>query len=40
VETVDAVWAERGELDRLVMHPAVRRRVNDAVAAPGRVHFD
>lgn len=40
VETVAAMWAERGELDRLVMHPAVRRRVNDAVTAPGHVHFD
>jgi ADP-ribose pyrophosphatase YjhB (NUDIX family) len=40
VETVAAMWAERGDLDRLVMHPAVRRRVNDAVTAPGHVHFD
>jgi 8-oxo-dGTP pyrophosphatase MutT (NUDIX family) len=40
VETVDVTWAERGDLDRLVMHPAVRRRVNDAVSAPGRAHFD
>jgi 8-oxo-dGTP pyrophosphatase MutT (NUDIX family) len=40
VETVAAMWAERGELDRLVMHPAVRRRVDDAVTAPGHVHFD
>jgi 8-oxo-dGTP pyrophosphatase MutT (NUDIX family) len=39
-ETVDVMWAERGELDGLVMHPAVRRRVNDAVSAPGHAHFD
>lgn len=39
-ETVDVMWAQRGELDGLVMHPAVRRRVNDAVSAPGHAHFD
>jgi ADP-ribose pyrophosphatase YjhB (NUDIX family) len=40
VETVDVMWADLGELDGFVMHPAVRRRVNDAVSAPGRAHFD
>jgi 8-oxo-dGTP pyrophosphatase MutT (NUDIX family) len=40
VETVDVMWADLGELDGLVMHPAVRRRVNDAVSAPDRAHFD
>jgi ADP-ribose pyrophosphatase YjhB (NUDIX family) len=40
LETVDAMWANPGALDGLAMHPAMRRRVNDAVSAPDRAHFD
>ena len=31
-ETCDAAWVRVDELDRLVMHPAMRRRLTDAVS--------
>lgn len=40
VETRQAAWVERGRLAALAMHPAVRRRVQDAVDRPSTPAFE
>ena len=39
-ETSDAAWYHLTDVDELAMHPAVRRRLDDAVTRPERLHFD
>jgi ADP-ribose pyrophosphatase YjhB (NUDIX family) len=39
-ETSDAAWYHLADVDELAMHPAVRRRLDDAVIRPGQPHFD
>lgn len=40
VETNAAAWCTPAALSNLVMHPAMRLRLDDAVATPGRTHFE
>ena len=40
IETTEAVWCTPAALANLVMHPAMRQRVDDAVTAPDRTHFE
>lgn len=39
-ETSAAAWFDPEHLTQLGMHPAMRRRVSDALAEPHRAHFD
>jgi 8-oxo-dGTP pyrophosphatase MutT (NUDIX family) len=39
-ETVAAAWFDPEHATQLVMHPAMRRRLTDALAEPERAHFD
>lgn len=39
-ETTDAGWFGPDEAMALSMHPAMRRRLTDALIEPGRTHFD
>lgn len=39
-ETATAAWFDPGEAIQLPMHPAMRQRLTDALAEPGRAHFD
>jgi 8-oxo-dGTP pyrophosphatase MutT (NUDIX family) len=39
-ETSAAAWFEPQQATRLVMHPAMRQRLTNAVAEPHRAHFD
>lgn len=39
-ETTAAGWFDSEQLDDVVMHPAVRRRVTEAVTQPEVTHFD
>ncbi len=40
IETKEAAWCPPAALSHLDMHPAMRLRLNDAVNAPARTHFD
>ena len=40
VETNAAAWFNPAALSNLIMHPAMRLRVTDAVFAPQRTHFE
>lgn len=40
VEASTAAWFAPDATMRLPMHPAVRRRLTDALLEPGRAHFD
>jgi 8-oxo-dGTP pyrophosphatase MutT (NUDIX family) len=40
VETVAVVWVDPAATPRLQMHPAVRRRLADALDDPLRAHYD
>jgi ADP-ribose pyrophosphatase YjhB (NUDIX family) len=40
VETDAAAWFAVADLPRLIMHPAVRMRVGNAVAEPHRAHYE
>jgi 8-oxo-dGTP pyrophosphatase MutT (NUDIX family) len=39
-ETATAAWFDPGEAVQLPMHPAMRRRLTDALTEPARAHFD
>ena len=39
-ETSGAAWFDPELAKQLVMHPAVRQRLTDALAEPNRAHFD
>jgi hypothetical protein len=39
-ETVDVMWAYPDALAALAMHPAVRRRVDNALSEPSRAYFE
>jgi 8-oxo-dGTP pyrophosphatase MutT (NUDIX family) len=39
-ETSGAAWFDPEQATQLVMHPAVRQRLTDALADPNRAHFD
>jgi 8-oxo-dGTP pyrophosphatase MutT (NUDIX family) len=39
-ETSGAAWFDPEQAKQLVMHPAVRQRLTDALAEPNRAHFD
>jgi mutator protein MutT len=39
-ETSAAAWFEPQQVTQLVMHPAMRRRLTNALAEPHRAHFD
>ncbi|HWR47411.1 MAG TPA: NUDIX domain-containing protein, partial [Pseudonocardiaceae bacterium] len=39
-ETSAAAWFDPEQATQLVMHPAMRQRVTDALAEPHRAHFD
>jgi 8-oxo-dGTP pyrophosphatase MutT (NUDIX family) len=40
IETNAAAWCKSAALSDLIMHPAMRLRVHDAVDAPHRPHFE
>ena len=40
IETKEAAWYAPAALANLVMHPAMRQRVHDAITAPHRPHFE
>jgi 8-oxo-dGTP pyrophosphatase MutT (NUDIX family) len=40
VETIDVAWADPVHIHGLPMHPAVRRRLSDAISSPQQAHFD
>ena len=40
IETKEAAWCAPAALATLVMHPAMRLRVDDAIAAPHRTHLE
>ena len=40
IETKEAVWCTPAALANLVMHPAMRLRLHDAITAPHRAHFE
>jgi 8-oxo-dGTP pyrophosphatase MutT (NUDIX family) len=40
IETIDAAWYAPAALANLVMHPAMRLRLHDAITAPHRTHFE
>jgi ADP-ribose pyrophosphatase YjhB (NUDIX family) len=40
LETSAAGWFHPGEASRLAMHPTMRQRLEHALTAPDRVHFD
>lgn len=39
-ETSAAAWFDPDQATQLVMHPAVRQRLNNALVEPDRAHFD
>jgi len=39
-ETSAAAWFDPEQATRLIMHPAMRQRLTDALAEPQRAHFD
>lgn len=39
-ETSAAAWFDPAQATQLIMHPAMRQRLTDALAEPHRVHFD
>jgi 8-oxo-dGTP pyrophosphatase MutT (NUDIX family) len=40
IETKEAAWCAPAALATLVMHPAMRLRLHDALTAPQRAHFE
>jgi 8-oxo-dGTP pyrophosphatase MutT (NUDIX family) len=40
IETKEAAWCTPAALANLVMHPAMRLRLHDAITAPDRTHFE
>ena len=40
IETDAAIWCDPAAAVALAMHPAMRLRLQDAVSAPDRTHFD
>ena len=40
IETKEAAWYAPAALANLVMHPAMRLRLHDAITAPHRAHFE
>ena len=40
IETTEAAWCPLAALADLVMHPAMRLRLHDAITAPQRTHFE
>jgi len=40
IETKEAAWCAPAALATLVMHPAMRLRLHDALTAPHRAHFE
>ena len=40
IETKEAIWCAPAALANLDMHPAMRLRVDDAITAPHRPHFE
>ena len=40
IETKEAAWCTPTALANLVMHPAMRLRVHDAITTPHRTHFE
>ena len=40
IETKEAAWCTPAALANLVMHPAMRLRLHDAITAPHRTHFE
>ena len=40
IETQEAAWCAPAALANLVMHPAMRLRLHDAITAPHRAHFE
>ena len=40
IETKEAAWCAPAALANLVMHPAMRLRLHDAITAPHRTHFE
>ena len=40
IETKEAAWCAPAALANLVIHPAMRQRVQDALTAPHRPHFE
>ena len=40
IETDGATWCDPAAAVALAMHPAMRLRLQDAVSAPDRTHFD
>ena len=40
IETKEAAWCAPAALANLVMHPAMRVRLDDAITAPHRTHFE
>ncbi len=40
IETKQAAWCAPAALTNLVMHPAMRLRLHDAITAPHRTHFE
>ncbi len=40
IETKEAIWCAPAALAKLDMHPAMRLRVDDAITAPHRPHFE
>jgi 8-oxo-dGTP pyrophosphatase MutT (NUDIX family) len=39
-ETIAATWFDSEQATQLVMHPAMHRRLTDALTEPSRAHFD
>jgi 8-oxo-dGTP pyrophosphatase MutT (NUDIX family) len=39
-ETIAATWFDPEQATQLVMHPAMHRRLTDALTEPSRAHFD
>jgi 8-oxo-dGTP pyrophosphatase MutT (NUDIX family) len=39
-ETIAATWVDPEQATELAMHPAMHRRLTDALAEPSRAHFD
>jgi mutator protein MutT len=40
IETKEAAWCTPAALANLVMHPAMRLRLHDAITAPHQTHFE
>ncbi len=40
IETKEAAWCAPAALANLIMHPAMRLRLHDAITAPHRTHFE